>query len=364
MTDLSLKRERKIAARVFALFLKRFKARSATIGALVLLLALAALIIAVRQGVDLAWLVDSQSTDDAYVHADLIPISSHVAGYIVSIPVSDNERVRKGQLIVKIRDDDYTASFAKAEADLAAANAAVSVLVSQALVQRQKVTAAEALLNQANLELTRQKNLVGDGTTSKRELEAAQADRDAKDAELNSDILALQVIDRQTAAARELIKVKAAARDLAKIDLGYTRIVSPTDGQLSARIALDGQYVAAGTEVGLVVPLPDVWIVANFREAQLARMRVGQPASITVDSVPGYTFRGKVDSISPASGALQAVLPPDNATGNFTKVAQRFAVKIVMDPRQDGLDRLRPGMSSVVTVYTHDAGLQDALQDE
>ena len=117
-------------------------------------------------------------------------------------------------------------------------------------------------------------------------------------------------------------------------------------------MALPGEYVTPGTQVGLVVPLPNIWVVANFREIQIAAMRPGQAAKVTVDSVPGQTFRGTVDSFGPVSGALQALLPPDNATGNFTKVAQRFAVKIVLSPDQAGLDRLRPGMSVIATVMT------------
>jgi membrane fusion protein (multidrug efflux system) len=124
------------------------------------------------------------------------------------------------------------------------------------------------------------------------------------------------------------------------------------DGQLSARMALSSEYVTPGTQIGLIVPLPNVWVVANFREVQIAHMQPGQAASVTVDSVPGRTFQGTVDSFGPVSGALQALLPPDNATGNFTKVAQRFAVKILLSSDQPGLDRLRPGMSVIATVRT------------
>ena len=113
---------------------------------------------------------------------------------------------------------------------------------------------------------------------------------------------------------------------------------------------MPGEYVTPGTKIGLVVPLPNVWVVANFRESQMAHMNPGQAAVVTVDSVPGTRFRGTVDSFGPASGALQALLPPDNATGNFTKVAQRFAVKVILAPGQAGIDRLRPGMSAIATV--------------
>jgi membrane fusion protein (multidrug efflux system) len=160
----------------------------------------------------------------------------------------------------------------------------------------------------------------------------------------------LQVIRTEGLEAQQVVKARAAELELARIDLGYTRIVSPAAGQLSERASLPGEYVTPGTKIGLLVPLPNVWIVANFREAQMAHMYPGQSAVVTVDSVPGTRFHGTVDSFGPASGALQALLPPDNATGNFTKVAQRFAVKVILAPGQARIDRLRPGMSAIATV--------------
>jgi membrane fusion protein (multidrug efflux system) len=344
--------KRNAARRAFGLVVERLEARAAAIATLSVLSILALVIVVIRQGADASWLTGDQSTDDAYVRADQIAISSHIAGYVDSIPVEDNQWVQKGQLIAQIRDDDYLAKLTNAEEDLAAATAAVDVLSAQAQVQRQKVAGSQAIFEQANLQYTRQRNLVGDGTTSQRELEAAQAQRNAAAADLNGNIQALQVIEDQIVAARDEVKAKMAVRDLAEIDVGYTRIVSPSNGQLSSRIVLTGEYVTSGTQIGLLVPLPNVWIVANFREAQLAHMWPGQSAAITVDSIPGRTFRGKVDSIGPASGALQALLPPDNATGNFTKIAQRFAIKILIDPHQNDSSRLRPGMSAIVTVET------------
>ena len=201
------------------------------------------------------------------------------------------------------------------------------------------------------------RSLIDDGTTSHRELESAEADEDRLSAaraqtaaELGAAKQLLQVIRTEGLEAQQVVKTRAAELELARIDLGYTRIVSPANGQLSERASLPGEYVTAGSKIGLVVPLPNVWIVANFRESQMAYMYPGQAAVVTVDSVPGTRFRGTVDSFGPASGALQALLPPDNATGNFTKVAQRFAVKVVLAPGQAGIDRLRPGMSAIATV--------------
>ena len=318
----------------------------------------------IRSGVTVGGITGTESTDDAYVRADLITISSHIAGYVQSVSVRDNETVRQGQVVATIEDDDYRAKEAGAEAALEAARSTVDDLNDRAILQGHEIAAAsaavraaDAVLEQARLEYTRQRGLVGDGTTSRRELEAAQANegrlsaaRDQKRAELAAAEAALRVIHTQGVAAEQAAQGKAAALELARIELGYTRIVSPVAGQLSERGSLPGEYVTPGTKIGLVVPLPHVWIVANFRESQIAHMHAGQSAEITVDSVPGARFRGTVDSFEPASGALQALLPPDNATGNFTKVAQRFAVKVTLAPGQPRSNRLRPGMSAIVTV--------------
>jgi membrane fusion protein (multidrug efflux system) len=351
-------------ARVGRLFLRRLHGRSTLVIVLLVALVVGVALASVRNGVTLGGITGSESTDDAYVRADQITISSHIAGYVESVPVKDNERVKQGELVATIQDNDYRAKVANAEAALEVAQSAVDVLSSQAIVQSGKIAAAsaevraaEAGLKQTRLENTRQRDLVGDGTTSRRELESAEADedrlsasRDQKAAELDAATHTLQVIRAQGLEAQQAVKTKEAELELARIDLGYTRIVSPADGQLSERVSLSGEYVTPGTKIGLVVPLPNVWIIANFRESQMAHMNPGQSAAITVDSVPGIRFRGVVESFEPASGALQALLPPDNATGNFTKVAQRFAVKVILAPGQAGIDRLRPGMSAIVTV--------------
>jgi membrane fusion protein (multidrug efflux system) len=354
--------------RVFRLFLKRLETRSTLIAALSVLAVLGISVALIGNGVSWGSVSGRETTDDAYVRADQIGLSSHVAGYIDTVPVRDNQMVHQGQVVATIRDDDYRARVASAQAALDAARSAVEVLDAQSSVQRQKIASgaadmrgAEASLVQSRQQRARQRSLVDDGTTSRRELEAAEADdtrltavRDQKNADLTGARQALQVIARQAEEAQQLVKARQAALDLAKIDLGYTRIVAPISGQLSARTALVGEYVTPGSRVGLLVPLPNIWIVANFREAQMAHMRPGQAAEITVDSAPGRRFRGAVESIGPASGALQALLPPDNATGNFTKIAQRFAVKILLTPGQPDIERLRPGMSAVTKVAVGD----------
>jgi membrane fusion protein (multidrug efflux system) len=352
------------AARAGRLFFKRLHGRSTLVIFLLVALVMGVALATIRNGTTLGGITGRESTDDAYVRADQIAISSHIAGYVESVPVRDNQTVKQGQLVATIWDGDYRAKVANAEAALEAARSAVNVLSGQAIVQSRKIAAAsaevraaDAGLKQTQLQDARQRGLVDDGTTSRRELEAAEADedrlsasRDQKAAELDAAKQLLQVIRTQGLEAEQVVKTREAEFELARIDLGYTRIVSPADGQLSERESLPGEYVIPGSKIGLVVPLPNVWIVANFRESQMAHMYPGQSAVVTVDSVPGIRFHGTVDSFEPASGALQALLPPDNATGNFTKVAQRFAVKVILAPGQTGIDRLRPGMSAIVTV--------------
>jgi membrane fusion protein, multidrug efflux system len=351
-------------ARVGRLFFRGLHGRSTLVIVLLVTLVVGVAVATIRNGASLGSITGNESTDDAYVRADQITISSHIAGYVQSVPVQDNETVKRGQLVATIQDDDYRAKVANAAAALEVARSAVDVLSDQANVQTQKIAsasaevrAAEAGLKQTRLQRARQEGLVDDGTTSHRELESAQADEDRlqalcdqKAAELDAAKHLLQVIRTQGLEAQQAVKTREAELELARIDLGYTRIVSPASGQLSERGSLPGEYVIPGSKIGLVVPLPNVWIVANFRESQMAHMYPGQAAVVSVDSVPGTRFHGTVDSFGPASGALQALLPPDNATGNFTKVAQRFAVKVILAPGQAGIYRLRPGMSAIVSV--------------
>lgn len=350
--------------RVVRLFLKRLRGRPTLVAVLLVAVVIGVALATIRSGTTAGTVIGSESTDDAYVRADLIAISSHIAGYVQTVPVRDNEVVRQGQVVATIQDDDYQAKVAGAAAAVAAARAVVDALSRQAVLQTYKVAAAvaevraaDAVLIQARLEHARQRGLVDDGTTSRRELEAATADEERLSAsreQMAADSVAakemLAVIRTQILQAEQAVRMEQATLDLARIDLGYTRIVSPVAGQLSERASLPGEYVTPGTRIGLVVPLPNVWVVATFREAQMAHMYPGQAAVVSVDSVPGRRFRGTVESFEPASGALQALLPPDNATGNFTKIAQRFGVKVVLAPQQVDIDRLRPGMSAIVTV--------------
>src|SRR5580658_3001841 len=268
------------------LFVAGLRGRSTLVVVLLVTLVVGVALANVRNGTTLGGITGRESTDDAYVRADQITISSHIAGYVESVPVRDNESVRAGQLVATIQDDDYRAKVKGAQAALEAARSAVEVLAGQVVLQSQKVAAAaaevraaEAGLKQTRLQQARQRALVDDGTTSHRELESAEADeerlaaaRDQTVADLAAAKQLLEVIRMQGLEAEQEVKAKEAALDLARIDLGYTRIVSPCSGQLAERASLPGEYVTVGTKIGLVVPLPNVWIVANFRESQMAHM--------------------------------------------------------------------------------------------
>jgi membrane fusion protein (multidrug efflux system) len=171
-------------------------------------------------------------------------------------------------------------------------------------------------------------------------------------AQLDQQRQQINVLGSQEAQARATLAVQQANRDLAQINLGYTRVTAPVDGMVGRRLVRDGQYLSVGTEVISVVPLSNVWVVANYKETQMTRIRVGQRAELTVDAFPGTALHGHVDSWSPASGAQFSLLPPDNATGNFTKVVQRIPVKIVLDRDPNADDLLRPGMSVIATIDT------------
>jgi membrane fusion protein (multidrug efflux system) len=307
----------------------------------------------------------AQTTDDAYVKGDLTPLSAKVEGYIRTVAINDFQRVKAGELLVEIEDDDFRAHVAQAEAEVAAAQAAIENLKSHKAQQHAQIAEAESVVvateadvERTRLEEVRQRDLVASTYGTRQRLEQATADEKRfqatlarSRAELDSQRRQMGVLDTQELQLRADLKSKQAALALANITLGYTRIVSPVDGMVGERGVRAGQYVRPGVQVISVVPLDTVWVVANYKETQLTRVAIGQPASITVDTFPGVVVTGHVDSISPASGSQFSLLPPDNATGNFTKVVQRIAVKIVLD-RGPLFGRLLPGMSVIATIHT------------
>jgi membrane fusion protein (multidrug efflux system) len=309
-----------------------------------------------------------QSTDDAYLQADVTPIASKVSGYISELPVQDYERVHAGQLLAQIVDTDYKATVAQGEANVAAATAQLEALKAQHQFQTANVqgagaviSATAAALDQNTRDLARQKRLLESGSSSTEaaeKLETIHAQLTAQLAQnrAQSDAATrqLSVLAAQQAQAEATIAAQRAALEIAKLNLSYTHIVATQDGVIGQRQIKPGQYVGIGTQVTSLTPLPKVWVIANYKETQLTHMAVGQKAEITVDTFPGHTLRGHLEAFSPASGSQFALLPPDNATGNFTKVVQRIAVKIAIDDA-DGLgDRLVPGMSVIAKIDARD----------
>jgi membrane fusion protein, multidrug efflux system len=307
-----------------------------------------------------------QTTDDAYLRSDITPLSAKIEGYVRRVPVDDFEYVKKGDLLVEIVDDDYRARLDEAQADLLGAEAAVENLKSRKALQHAQIAeaqdaiaATQADVDRTRKEAVRQKALLAYTFGTPQKVEQAVADEQRFEADLAHGQAALAAAQRQMAVLdteesqlRAALKEKQAALDLAKIEFGYTRITAPIDGMVSERGVRAGQYVHDGTQVISVVPLKNVWAIANYKETQLTHVKIGQRAEITVDTFPGIVIEGRVDSISPASGSQFTLLPPDNATGNFTKVVQRIPVKIILDPDHPLAGRLRPGMSVIATIRT------------
>jgi membrane fusion protein (multidrug efflux system) len=334
-----------------------------------------------------------QRTDDAYVRADLTPLSTRISGTVRKMEVGDYQAVQPGQLLVQLEDQDYAAGLAEAKAALAGAqaqlednhaakgiqdvtvqNAETGVAQAEAAVNAAKagVSAVQPDVDHTELELKRQQALLSSKATTHQELEGAvanadryrgllasrQADLARAQASLDSSRAVLEAQKRQRSALdtrdavyRAGIQAKKAAIIVSQVNLGYTRIVAPAAGAVSERHVQEGQLVAPGMQVVDLVR-GDVWIQANYKETQLTNIQQGDVADITIDTFPGVVLHGKVAEISPASGSQFALLPPDNATGNFTKVVQRIPVKIVLDPGHPLQGRLRPGFSAEVTIHT------------
>ena len=334
-----------------------------------------------------------QETDDAYLRADMTPLSTRISGTIRKVNVSDYQSVKSGQVLIELDDEDYRAALNQAQAALAASEASLADNQAAKRIQDAQIDAAKAGISQADAainaakagiasvssereralsELRRQQALFDSKAATHQQLEAATAQQgqlsglvDARQADLARAEGALAASQSQLETSRRQrealntkdavykadIEAKKAAIVVAQVNLAYTRIAAPADGTVGERHALAGQLIAPGTQVIDLVQ-SEVWVQANFKETQLTHMRVGDSADIRVDTFPNRTFRGKVEQLSPASGSQFALLPPDNATGNFTKVVQRVPVKVAFAAGQPNLDRLRPGFSAVVTVHT------------
>lgn len=365
---------------------------------------------------------EEQKTDDAYLRADVTPLSTKAAGLVASVEVSDYQPVKAGDVLVQLRDDDYRAQLEQAEAALGASESAqvnnqkqkdlqdarvqqsqtgisaseAEISAAQAGIQAANsaianatsgLAATDADVQRTTLERKRQEALVAVDSSTRQKLEQAIADQQRLQAQRGgreADIAAARaqlasreadlsrarahlessraeveaqrrqraVLDSQEGVLRADVNVKRAAVTLARTNLGYTRIVAPEDGIVGERKVRAGQLVSPGTQV-LSLVQRQIWVQANYRETQLQHIRTGDAAEIRVDAFPGLVLKGKVAEIAPASGSQFALLPPDNATGNFTKVTQRVPVKIVLDEDKDNNgSRLRPGLSVTAIIRT------------
>ena len=306
-----------------------------------------------------------ETTDDAYVKADSTIIAPKISGTIAEVLVGDNATVVAGQTLAQIDDRDFQTALDQARADVAAAEAAIRNLDAQIALQQPviaqgtaDVAAAEANLKFAQEEQARYDDLMksGSGTVQRaQQTDAALRERTAQVQRGRSGLLAAErkvdVLTTEKAKAMAQRDRARAVEAQAALNLSYTEIKAPVNGTVGARSLRVGQFVQAGTQLMAVVPLDAVYVVANFKETQLTHVRDGQPVEVRIDSFPGVRVKAHVDSLSPASGLEFSLLPPDNATGNFTKIVQRVPVKIVLDDQSlRGL--LRPGMSAEPTVDT------------
>jgi membrane fusion protein (multidrug efflux system) len=306
------------------------------------------------------------STDDAYVQADSVAISPKISGYLSAVAVSDNEPVRAGQVLARVDDRDYAVALRQAEADVEAAKAAVAAKNAAIDTQQATVASANATIevdhaNQtfAEQENTRYAQLAANGNGTVQNAEQAASRVSGARAAVQRDVAArlaatsqVETLKAELAQAGAALDHAIAVRDQAKLNLEYTIIVAPADGVVGNRTLRVGQYVQAGTQLMNIVPRAQSYVVANFKETQLTDVRPGQPVDIDVDMFPGRVLHGHVDSLSPATGQTFALLPPDNATGNFTKIVQRLPVKIVLDADSAGTGELSPGMSVTPSINT------------
>ncbi|QHA82474.1 HlyD family efflux transporter periplasmic adaptor subunit [Pseudomonas mediterranea] len=301
----------------------------------------------------------TQSTDDAYVHADFTTVAPQVSGTVETVLVEDNQPVKKGDLLAVIDDRDFVATVNVAKAQVASAQAGIANLEAR-LIQQQTVirqaqaavAADDAALKLAKVNHTRYRNLAADGSGTVQARQQAEAQLSVRQAGLEKSQAALQAARQQVDIlkadldqARATLAHAQAAQAIAELKLSYTRITAPINGTIGEKSVRVGAFVNAGKPLLAIVPLDAVYITANFRETQLARVQTGQAVDIEVDALPGETLTGTVQSLGPASGVSYSAIAPHNATGNFTKIVQRLPVRIRLDPDQPATAKLRVGMS-------------------
>ena len=310
-----------------------------------------------------------ESTENAQVHGQTTVIGPQLSGYVHEVPVQDFQFVKAGDLLVRLDDRIYRQRLEQAVAQLAMQKASLANNLQQRRSAEATIGQREAELQnsiaqsrKSAADLRRSQALVTDGSISKSELDvalAADAQASAAVAQARAAVLIAKEDLRTVIVNRGSLEASVtnaeAAIELARIDLDNTRIVAPRDGQLGQIGVRLGAYVNSGAQLMALVP-DRLWIVANMKETQMAAVRLGQPVSFTVDALDHYKMHGRVQRISPATGSEFSVMPADNATGNFVKISQRIPVRIIVDPDQPNLDRLRPGMSVVVSIDTSGEG--------
>jgi membrane fusion protein, multidrug efflux system len=307
-----------------------------------------------------------ESTDDAYVGGNVTPIAPHVAGFVQQILAKDNDYVEAGQPLVRLDPNDFVAAVSHARAELQAKQGMVENLQAKLVMQKSVIAGAEADLASKQAQAAfaaqdseRYRSLAMTAAGSRQDDQRAVAgDRAAKAAVLSSQAgLAagnqqLSVLNTELAIARANVTQAEADLRIAELNLGYTVVTAPVAGYVGNRYAQAGAYVTAGTNLLSVVPAHGLWVDANFKEDQIGRMKPGSQATVVADVLPGRTFHGQVISLAPATGAVFSVIPPQNATGNFTKIVQRVPVRIMLDGDGQDLGLLRAGLSTVVHVDT------------
>nr|WP_198982912.1 HlyD family secretion protein [Herbaspirillum sp. ASV7] len=305
-----------------------------------------------------------EDTDDAYIGGDITVISAKVPGYIATVKVTDNQLVHAGDLLVQLDDSDYRAALAKADGLVAARKAEIANLEATRAVQTSLIAQARAGVDASRAETVRAQEddrrferLVTRAAVSVQSAQKANADflqatanGQKAEAALAVATRQLAVIDTQHEQAVAALAQASAERDTAALNLRYTELRAPIDGVVGNRHARQGAYAATAVQLMSIVPARGLWVDANFKESQLARIKPGNAATIEADAVPGHVFHGHVASVAPATGAQFSILPPENATGNFTKIVQRVPVRILLDNADGVLDALRPGLSVVARV--------------
>jgi membrane fusion protein, multidrug efflux system len=309
------------------------------------------------------------STDDAYVQADSTLVAPRVSGYVVQVLVEDHQPVKSGQVLARLDARDFRAAWDQTRAEVQASEAEIGDLQAQLAEQhaviaraRANVAASLAALDLANINRERYRKMAGIGFGSLQQSQEADAEARERTADLSRDRAALasaqgqaKVLQAKIIQAQSLRERSQAIEREAALELGYTSITAPIDGVVAARSIRVGQYVQSGTQLLALVPLHEVYITANFKETQLTHVRAGEPVRLRVDTFPGARVQACVESLAPASGLEFSLLPPDNATGNFTKIVQRIPVRIRLDAHDPLIGRLRPGMSVEASIDTRPA---------